>query len=63
MIPKYWVPGLEAIVEWEIDPNPKAELKRDRYGSLDMQDYRRHAKITRTTRRLLKYLGMKGLGR
>ncbi|MDU4632023.1 MAG: DUF3304 domain-containing protein, partial [Pseudomonas aeruginosa] len=44
VIPKYWVPGLEAIVEWEIDPNPKAELKRDRYGSLDMQDYRRHAK-------------------
>ncbi|HCF1493491.1 TPA: DUF3304 domain-containing protein, partial [Pseudomonas aeruginosa] len=20
VIPKYWVPGLEAIVEWEIDP-------------------------------------------
>lgn len=43
VIPKYWVPGLEAIVEWEVDPAPNADLKRDRHGNLDMQDYRRHA--------------------
>lgn len=44
-VPRYWRPGLRAIVEWEKDPNPRpaVPLKRNKYGSLDPDDYKRHA--------------------
>jgi len=44
-IPRYWRPGLRAIVEWEKDPNPRPviPLKRNKYGSLDPDDYKKHA--------------------
>ncbi len=44
-IPRYWRPGLRAIVEWEKDPNPRPviPLKRNNYGSLDPDDYKKHA--------------------
>ncbi|NMY17216.1 DUF3304 domain-containing protein [Pseudomonas sp. WS 5019] len=44
-VPRYWRPGLRAIVEWEKDPNPRPAipLKRNKYGTLDPDDYKRHA--------------------
>ncbi len=44
-IPRYWRPGLRAIVEWEKDPNPSPSvpLKRNKYGSIDPKDYKKHA--------------------
>ncbi|EIU5454979.1 TPA: DUF3304 domain-containing protein [Pseudomonas aeruginosa] len=43
VIPKRWNPNLKVIVEWEKDPNPRAVIKRDKYGRLDESDYLRHA--------------------
>ncbi len=44
-VPRYWRPGLRAIVEWEKDPNPRPAipLERNKYGTLDPDDYKRHA--------------------
>ncbi|BAV78203.1 hypothetical protein PCAU_5994 [Pseudomonas chlororaphis subsp. aurantiaca] len=42
-IPRYWTPGIRAIVEWEKDPNPREKIKRDKYGQLEAGDYQRHA--------------------
>ncbi len=44
-IPRHWRPGLRAIVEWEKDPNPfpVVPLKRNQYGLLDPEDYKKHA--------------------
>ncbi|WP_256585112.1 MULTISPECIES: DUF3304 domain-containing protein [unclassified Pseudomonas] len=43
VLPRVWNPGLRAIVEWEKDPDPDGYIKRDRYGRLDSEDYKRHA--------------------
>ncbi|OLF51109.1 DUF3304 domain-containing protein [Pseudomonas chlororaphis] len=43
VVPRQWTPGLRAIVEWEKDPDPGGYIKRDQYGQLDSQDYKRHA--------------------
>ncbi|AZD18848.1 DUF3304 domain-containing protein [Pseudomonas chlororaphis] len=43
LVPREWVPGLRAIVEWEKDPDPGGYIKRDQYGQLDTEDYKRHA--------------------
>ncbi|WP_371355152.1 DUF3304 domain-containing protein [Pseudomonas chlororaphis] len=43
VVPREWTPGLRAIVEWEKDPDPGGYIKRDQYGQLDAQDYKRHA--------------------
>ncbi|QTU06298.1 DUF3304 domain-containing protein [Pseudomonas protegens] len=43
VVPRYWVPGLRAVVEWEKDPNPRGYIKRDQYGQFDDVDYERHA--------------------
>ncbi|OLU28806.1 hypothetical protein BVH03_12230 [Pseudomonas sp. PA15(2017)] len=44
-VPRYWRPGMRAIVEWEKDlnPRPATPLKRNKYGSLDPDDYKKHA--------------------
>jgi hypothetical protein len=42
-IPRYWTPGIRAIVEWEKDPSPREKIKRDKYGQLESGDYQRHA--------------------
>ncbi|WP_082729326.1 DUF3304 domain-containing protein [Pseudomonas sp. St29] len=43
VVPRHWVPGLRAIVEWEKDPDPDGYIKRGKYGQLDVEDYKRHA--------------------
>ncbi|WP_246881916.1 DUF3304 domain-containing protein [Pseudomonas protegens] len=43
VVPRHWVPGLRAIVEWEKDPDPYGYIKRGKYGQLDVEDYKRHA--------------------
>jgi len=43
VVPRHWVPGLKAIVEWEKDPDPDGYIKRGKYGQLDVEDYKRHA--------------------
>ncbi|BCQ61119.1 hypothetical protein PBOI14_28690 [Pseudomonas sp. Boi14] len=43
VVPRHWVPGLRAIVEWEKDPDPRGYIKRDQYGQFDNEDYERHA--------------------
>ncbi|PYY83148.1 DUF3304 domain-containing protein [Pseudomonas sp. TKO26] len=43
VVPRYWVPGLRAVVEWEKDPDPDGYIKRDQYGQFDDVDYERHA--------------------
>ena len=44
-VPRHWRPGLRAIVEWEKDPDPRPAipLKRNKYGTLDPEDYKKHA--------------------
>jgi hypothetical protein len=51
-VPRYWRPGLKTIVEWEKDPNPSPSvpLKRNKYDSINPDDYKRHtANYTRHT--------------
>ncbi len=43
LLPAQWSPELRATVEWEKDPNPDEIIKRDKYGKLDKEDYKRHA--------------------
>ncbi|WP_431021656.1 DUF3304 domain-containing protein [Ectopseudomonas guguanensis] len=45
VLPRHWRPGLRAIVEWEKDPDPRPAipLKRNKYGTLDPEDYKKHA--------------------
>jgi len=43
VVPRYWRPGLRAIVEWEKDPAPRAKIKRDKYGQLEPEAYQLHA--------------------
>ncbi|WP_253911876.1 DUF3304 domain-containing protein [Pseudomonas sp. CVAP len=43
IIPVQWNSGLRAIIEWDKDPNPRESLKRDQYGQIDKEDYKRHS--------------------
>ncbi|ROP61543.1 uncharacterized protein DUF3304 [Enterobacter sp. BIGb0383] len=43
-LPNKWRPGLQARVEWEIDPNPYEELPRIKNGfGFEKEAYARHA--------------------
>lgn len=35
LLPMQWKPGLRAIIEWDKDPNPYGDVKRDKYGQID----------------------------
>ncbi|MET1069422.1 MAG: DUF3304 domain-containing protein [Pseudomonas prosekii] len=43
MLPAQWNSGLRAVVEWDTDPNPDKVVKRDKYGQIDKEDYKKHA--------------------
>ncbi|POA35187.1 hypothetical protein C1887_02035 [Pseudomonas sp. GW456-R21] len=43
VIPVQWSSGLRTIIEWDKDPNPRESLKRDQYGQIDREDYKRHS--------------------
>ncbi|TWC50960.1 uncharacterized protein DUF3304 [Pseudomonas sp. SJZ080] len=43
VIPAVWTPGLKAVVKWEKDPDPYAQIRRDQNGQIDTDAYRRHA--------------------
>ncbi|PWW10963.1 DUF3304 domain-containing protein [Mangrovibacter plantisponsor] len=44
LLPRKWIPGMEALVEWEVDPNPRAiiPLKKEGFG-YEEEAYARHA--------------------
>ncbi|WP_226570254.1 DUF3304 domain-containing protein [Mangrovibacter yixingensis] len=44
LLPRKWIPGMKALVEWEVDPNPRAiiPLKKEGFG-YEEEAYARHA--------------------
>lgn len=43
MLPAQWSSGLRAVVEWDKDPNPDKFVKRDKYGQIDKDVYKKYA--------------------
>ncbi|MBK5549042.1 DUF3304 domain-containing protein [Pseudomonas sp. TH03] len=43
ILPAQWSSGLRAVVEWDKDPNPDKVIKRDKYGQIDKEDYKKYA--------------------
>ncbi|QAX87633.1 DUF3304 domain-containing protein [Pseudomonas sp. DTU12.3] len=43
ILPMQWKPGLRALIEWDKDPDPHGDVKRDKYGQIDKDAYVSHS--------------------